>query len=324
MEKYNAKCYYCEKEFVLDDLVGHMQCPHCGNSLEKERAVKYYSSLKKEKSEDKKVAHGEDYKTLELCLYRIDYHLNAMEFEKAAEEIKTAEQYSNTNYKLWLYKARLECKNMTDYANTTYKQYLDKAMEIADETEKQEISACFKDFIEKSNMTDDEREKIDAEEHRLSKEMVEFSLKELIGKFAIKQKKVKKYLAVWISCALIVVVLTALYFTVLRQSFIILISAAVAATTYYFFRKWYVTRRSVAIYNAVIDVYDGMDLFNLDEKQTYSIIDALNEICQKLYDNESFNHVEDAFTSLCLALAGIENEKVQAFIDSHLAIKSNI
>ena len=55
MEKYNAKCYYCEEEFVIDDLVGHMQCPHCGNSLEKERAVKYYSSLKKEKSEDKKV-----------------------------------------------------------------------------------------------------------------------------------------------------------------------------------------------------------------------------------------------------------------------------
>ena len=80
----------------------------------------------------------------------------------------------------------------------------------------------------------------------------------------------------------------------------------------------------VDIYNAVIDVYDGMDLFNLDEKQAYSIIDALNEICQKLYDNESFNHVEDAFTSLCLALGSIENEKVQAFIDNHLAIKSNI
>ena len=324
MEKYNAKCYYCEKELVLDDLVGHMQCPHCGNTLEKERAVKYYSSLKKEKLGDKKVAHGEDYKSLELCLYRIDYHLSAMDFEKAAEEIKTAEQYSNTNYKLWMYKARLECKNMTDFTNTTYKRYLDKAMEFADETEKQEISACFKDFIEKSNMTEAERGKLDEEEHRLSKEMVELSLKELIGKFALKQKKVKNYLAVWISCAIIVVALTTLYFTVLNQSFIILISAAVAATTYYFFRKWYVTRRSVDIYNAVIDVYDGMDSFNLDEKQTYSIIDALNEICQKLYDNESFNHVEDAFTSLCLALACIENEKVQAFINNHLTIKNNV
>lgn len=324
MEKYNAKCYYCEKELVLDDLVGHMQCPHCGNTLEKERAAKYYSSLKKEKLEDKKVAHGEDYKTLELCLYRIDYHLNAMDFEKAAEEIKTAEQYSNTNYKLWMYKARLECKNMTDFTNTTYKRYLDKAMEFADENEKQEISACFKDFIEKCNMTEAERGKLDEEEHRLSKEMVELSLKELIGKFALKQKKVKNYLAVWISCAIIVVALTTLYFTVLNQSFIILISAAVAATTYYFFRKWYVTRRSVDIYNAVIDVYDGMDSFNLDEKQTYSIIDALNEICQKLYDNESFNHVEDAFTSLCLALACIENEKVQAFINNHLTIKNNV
>lgn len=324
MEKYDAKCYCCEKEFKTEDLVGNISCPYCGSQIEKERAVKYYSTLKKEQYENKKFAHGEDYKSLELCLYKIDYYLNAMDFEMAEKEINTAEQYSNTNYKLWLYKARLECKNMTDYTNIEYKRYLDKAIEFADETEKEEISLCFKEFIEKSNMTEAEREKIKEEEYGLSKEMIELSLKELMGKFAVKQKKVKKYLVAWMSCAIILIASVVLYFAVLRKGYLIITSAVAVGISYYFFRKWYVTRRSVDIYNVVIDVYDGIDSFNLDEKYYRSVIDALNDICQKLYDNESFNHLEDSFSSLCMALSSIKSEEVQSFINNRPTIKNNV
>ena len=321
MEEKNAKCPFCGAELYLRHEKGSGFCPDCNKQFDSEKAIKLYKSLHETVEKDeKKVAKGSDYLEVDRILNRAEYYFGKKQYDEAKKELTSALQLTNSDYRVYFGLVRAETKDLTDYRNTSHIEYLDKAIDCADSEEKSVITRLYKDFFQLSKCTDEEIEQYKKEENQAKKSKLEGKLKEIIPVFMKKEKGLGKFPIFFTVCyaAAVVALVMAL---VLTTEYLFVAAAFLAVAGYAFTRKFLEDKKSVKMFNAVLDYYDALDSLTLDSKNLGSVLDALKE-CRNVFagKNGVFTQEESLLNVVKITLE-TGDKSAQSFLNEHSVFK---
>lgn len=324
MNSNNAKCPHCGAELYVGLKKGTGFCPTCKKQFDVDKAVKLYESLHKDEQEQvKKVAKGSDYLEVERILDRVEFYLSKKEFGKATEELKSALEYTNTDYRVYFGLVRAETKNLTDYKNKSHIEYLNKAIECADSDEKATITRLYKDFYRLSSCSDEDIETYKTEENAAIKTKLENKFKEIIPGFMKLDGQIKKYpilFGVFYACA---VVTTVLGF-VLKLNFFYFLTFAFFVAGFFFTKSYTDNKQSIANFNAVLDLYDALDSFGLSVGCYRDVLDVLKECRAAFAQKNNFTAQGSTTEKLCKAVLATGNYKAREFVSAHNVFKKYV
>ena len=322
--KNNAKCPHCGAELFVGYPTGTGLCTACRKQFDNEKAVKLYNSLyaQAEKEEEKKKADfGEEYLEVERILNRADYYFDRKEFEKAKEELESGLKITNTDYRIYFGFVRAETKNLTDYRNTSHEKYLQKALEVADADEKNQIMRIYKNFYQLSKLSDEEIEQYKKEENVAIKKKLEEKFKALIPFFMKKEKNLKIYLILAPIFFCVFVALTVLGL-VYDNTWLMAGAIIFMALTYLMGRIFFTNRRANKLFNALLDIYDALDSFELDVAAMRETLDYMKLLRKGFEVKNNNNYCEDVLAKLCQLLTERATENARRFILSHALLKT--
>lgn len=316
-DKVNAKCPHCGAEIYLSYDQGSGLCPTCRKEFDNKKAVMLYKTLHeiKPKEEQKTAKFGEEYLEVERILKRIQFYIDRKEFRKAREEAEKGLEISNTDYRLYFEIVRAETKNFTDYKNQSHKPFLDKAVEVASAEEKKIIMRLYKNYYQLSHLTDEELLQYKAEENVAVKKKLEERFKAIIPMYMKKERGVKIKL-------IIGAVMTALAIALpFISEFLLTLSAVLIFGCYFIFKSAISIKKSSSLFNALLDVYDALDSFDLSVNclsETLSLMKALRKDFERvgnLYEQE------DSIAKFCKFLLTNATENSRKFVLSHPVLK---
>lgn len=321
MEEKNAKCPNCGAELYLRHEKGSGFCPNCSKQFDAEKAVKLYKSIHEtvEKAE-KKVAKGSDYLEVDRILDRAEFYFGKKQFDKAKEELESALKLTNSDYRVYFGLVRAETKNLTDYRNTSHIEYLNKAIDCADSEEKSVITRLYKDFFQLSKCSDEEIEQYKKEENQAKKSKLEQKLKELIPPFMKKERGLKIY-PILFSAAYAVCVLLLVLAIVLKIEYLFVVGAFIGVGGYAFTRKFLDDKKSVSLFNAILDYYDELDKLSLSQEELGNILSEMKN-CQTVFSGKNGVFVqEEAVLKVIKATLETGNENATQFVNNHSFLK---
>ena len=320
-QKNNAKCPFCGAELYVSLTKGDALCTSCKKQFDVEKAIKLLKSVEEqEKKEEVLVASGEDYLKVDKLLTRAEYFLEHKDYESAKKELLEALKITNSDYRVYFSLVRAETKNLTDYKNQSHKLYLDKAIACADLDEKSKIMRLYKDFYQLSKCSDEDIEQYKKEENLAIKSKLEKKFKEIIPYYMKLERgqNVKKILFPIIGviggAGLIVGF-------ILLNSYIMLPGAALCLLAYFFGRTFFVNRRTIKNFNALLDVYDQLLSFNLNNTEMRKVLDSMI-ICAKAF-NEKHNEqqIENEMYHFVQIVYEGENQGACEFVSQHPVLK---
>lgn len=321
MEEKNAKCPYCGTELYLRHEKGSGFCPNCNKQFDAEKAVKLYKSIHETVEKDeKKVAKGSDYLEVDRILDRAEFYFGKKQFDKAKEELESALKLTNSDYRVYFGLVRAETKDLTDYKNTGHIEYLNKAIDCADSEEKSVITRLYKDFFQLSKCSDEEIEQYKKEENQAKKSKLEQKLKELIPSFMKKERGLKIY-PVFFSAAYAVCVLLLVLAIVLKIEYLFVACAFAGVAGYAFTRKFLDDKKSVALFNALLDYYDALDKLSLSQEELGNILNEMKN-CRTVFSGKNGVFVqEEAVLKLIKTTLETGNKDAMQFVNNHNFLK---
>lgn len=310
----NAKCPFCGAELFVRLEKGEGFCTNCKKEFDVEKAIKLYKSVHAEQqTDDKKVARGEDYLEVERILDRAEFYFKNKNFAAAEKELKSALQYTNTDYRIYFGLVRVETKDLTDYKNESHKRWLDKAIDCADVEEKSVITRLYKDFYQVSALSDDEIEIYKKERNAAKKEKLEADLKELIPKYMKADNTLKTYL--WTGSAVLAIGLAALICGLITlNNYVLLASVAVLAGGYVLLRSYFTKKKQSALFNAVLDIYDAIDSFSLSSDVYFDLLNALKNSVTPFSLKNSLTESEERVREIVKILISSNDKKATEFV----------
>lgn len=323
-KKNNAKCPNCGAELYVGLEKGTALCTFCKKQFDAEKAVKLYKTLNAQTEEDeKKVAKGSDYIEVEHILERAEFYFSKKQFEKAKKELESALELTTTDYRVYFGLVRVETKNLTDYRNKTHEQYLDKAIECADMDGKSVITRLYKDFYQLSKCTDAEIEQYKTEENAAIKSKLESKLKDLIPSYMKKESSLKKYPFIFAAAYAVAVIVFILGF-VLQYELMFLGAVVLLAIGYINTRAYFDGKNSVALFNALLDVYDKLADFSLSVGCMRNILDCMKNCRAVFAEKNSLREQEQNMSLLVDALEKSNNAQVDSFVKEHKILSKYI
>lgn len=324
MDKNNAKCPYCGAELRVSVNKGTGFCPTCRKQFDVDKAVKLFESLHaEEKADEKKVAKGSDYLEVERILDRVEFYLARKEFDKATEELDEALEYTNTDYRVYFGLVRALTKNLTDYKDKSHVPYLNKAIECADRDEKATITRLYKDFYHLSACTDEEIEQYKKEENEAIKTKLEVKLKEVIPRYMKLERSIKKYpilFGVFYMLAVASIVLA----LVLKIDYFYFATFVTFIAGFFFTKSYADNKSSIANFNAVLDLYDGLDSFGLTVTEYRDVLDALKDCRAAFSEKNNYTAQTACLDKLCDSVYGARSEAAKNFVENHAVLKKHV
>ncbi len=316
----NAKCPHCGAELYLGLNKGTGFCTVCRKEFDSEKALKLFVTLYGEKEEPKeetkKANFGEDYLEVEKILTRAEYYFERKEFRKAREELEKALAITNSDYRVYFGIVRAETQNLTDYRNESHKEFLTKALECADPEEKKVITRLYKNFYQISTLSDEEILQYKKEENVAVKAKLEEKLKELIPTFIKKERGLKT--SIVLSCVFALLTLGALIpFFIFQIPLLMLLCATFFALSYFTLRKYFTDKKLNALFNAMLDVYDALDSFELEVDEQKEVLDQMKNLRKVFSGKNNLSECEDGIFLLSAYLAHDATEKARNFITNH-------
>lgn len=310
----NAKCPFCGAELFVRFEKGEGFCTGCKKEFDIEKAIKLYKSVHEdEKTDDKKIARGEDYLEVEHILDRAEFYLKNKKFDSAEKELKSALEYTNTDYRVYFGLVRAETKDLTDYKNESHKKWLDKAIDCADVEEKSVITRLYKDFYQVSALSDVEIEEYKKERNAAKKEKLESDLKALIPKYMKTTNTLKTFL--WTGGALLAIGLAALICgLIILNNVVMLCSVALLACGYVLLRSYFTKKKQNDLFNAVLDLYDALDSFNLSPDAKFDLLNVLKDSVKPFSLKNSLNESEEKVREAVNILLSAGDEKAAEFV----------
>lgn len=315
----NAKCPHCGAELYLGYNQGSGLCMVCRKQFDNAQAIKLYESLHKDdeqKEEKKKASFGEEYLEVDRILTRADYYFERKNFEKAKEELQKGFEITNSDYRLYFGMVRVETKNLTDYRNTSHEEFLNKAIECADADQKKEIMRCYKNFYQLSKLTDEEILQYKQEENVAIKKNLEEKFKNLIPFFMKKERSVKINLLLAPIFAVLLIALSVLGW-IYQISLLLVLAVVFAALTYLMLRNYFASKRANKLFNALLDIYDALDSFDLDVYTYREVLDKMKSLRKAFEQKNNNNNCEDELAILCNLLCTNATETARRFVVSH-------
>lgn len=320
MDKNNAKCPHCGFELYVGLKKGTGFCPSCKKQFDAEKAIKLYSTLHaSEEKGEKKVAKGSDYLEVERIIDRAEFYLNKKEFEKAKEELNSALEYTNTDYRVYFGLVRAETKNLTDYRNTTHKEYLEKAIECADNEEKATITRLYKDFYRLSACTDEDIELYKSEENQAIKGKIEKKLKDIIPEYMKRENSYKKY-PIFFSLCYVAALALLIASIILGSEYLYLLTGMFFVGGFVLTESMLNGKNAVKNFNALLDLYDALDGFDLSVKSYRDVLDCFKECQSAFSEKTNYTNQRKSLEKMCATLYSSGSQKAVDFISTHATL----
>lgn len=329
-KKNNAKCPYCGAELYVGMSKGSGICTVCKKQFDNEKAMKLYESIHNESEKvEKSAAYGEEYLEVERILERVEFYFKRKQFEEARKELMSALKITTTDYRIYFGLVRVETKNLTDYRNTSHKEYLNKAIEVADNEEKKVIMRLYKDFYQLSNSSDEDILQYKKEENIAIKSKLEEKLKEEIPFYMKKEKMLKVNLIMMPILLLLGIGLFISGFVLpdmegafveLLPSIVMVMGACAIFAGYFCLRNYFIGKKEVRLFNALLDFYDVFDNFDYDEITKREILDIMKECRANFAEKGNFNHIEDGISRLVAAVINSGNQIACDFVSSNMVL----
>jgi len=280
----NAKCPFCGAELYVGYTKGTGLCTACKKQFDVAKAVKLMQTVSEEVKEEPMVATGEAYLEVDRILTRAEFYLERGEFENARRELEDALKITNVDYRVYFGLVRVETQNLTDYKNQSHKPFLEKALSCADLDEKATIKRLYKDFYQLSKCSDEEVLIFQGEKNVAVKNSLEKKLKELIPTYIKMEGGLKLKLILFICFAVLGVSGLVLGF-VFTIDLVVLLGAACAMLAYIFARGHFANKRTVKLFNALLDFYDVMDNYEFSVDQKKKVLDSM-KLCSKAFSEK--------------------------------------
>jgi len=299
MNENNAKCPHCGAELYVGLKKGTALCLTCKKQFDAEKAVKLYESIhKKAEKQEKKVATAGDYLEVDRILDRVEYYLARKQFDKAEEELNSALELTNTDYRVYFGFVRAETKNLTDYRNQSHKEYLNKAIACADADGKATITRLYKNFYHLSACTDEEIEQYKTEENQAIRNKAEKKLKTIIPAYMKMNSGIKIYPLVFSAFYLFGAAAFALALA-LKIELLYPVAFIFLVAGFAFTRSYIEKKRSFAEFNAVLDLYDESDKFGLSTDGYRELLDMFKEAYDVFAQNNNYTAQERFLVKIC-------------------------
>lgn len=324
--KNNAKCPFCGAELYVGLAQGTGLCTVCRKQFDNDKAIKLYKSIYEEsvKEENKKVASfGEDYLEVERILNRAEYYFERKNFRKAKEELEKGLELTNTDYRLYFGLVRAETSDLSDYKNTTHEAYLNKALSCAEAEEKKVIMRLYKDFYQLSKLSDEDIEQYKREENEAIKKKLEEKFKDLIPLFMKKERTLKTNL-VLAPMFLVLCIGLMIWGGLISNTYIMSFGVVFLALSYMFLRDYLSNKKAIKLFNAVLDVYDALNGFELNTATNRATLDQMKILRKAFAQKNNNNQCEDEIMVLCTLLTTKATENSRKFIVAHPVLNKYI
>ncbi len=320
---YDAKCPECGVNFTVDDKSGTVVCPKCGAEISSAKAIKYHSSVA-ENSEIKKEAHGEDYKKVNNLLDNINDLLAAEKFDDAERLINEALDITESDYRVYMALVAVKTKNFTDIGDKSHKTYINKAIEVADDEQKKDITAIYKSYYQKTKLSADELGEVSSEEVKLKKKRLEKGLKTLIPDSMVKAKSVKLYGVLALITLLVGIGLAVPFVFIHRMLALAFLGLALIAAGAAFLTLYLKIKDYLKAFNAYLDLYDVLDGIDLPDTSLIGAYDRIYDIYVKFADKDPVVTISYSTVKLLGFLLSLRNEKLTDFIENNAYFAENI
>lgn len=313
----NAKCPFCGAELYVKYSKGAGFCPYCKKEFDCEKAVKLYNSVHVEvDGGEKKVARGEDYLEVERVLERAEFYLKNKQFEKAEQELKSALELTNCDYRVYFGIVRAKTSNFTDYSDEEHKPWLEKAIACADVEEKAVIGRLYKEYRQVAALSPEDLIQYKEERNVAVKQKLEKLLKELIPSYMKKARGVRGLLFGGAAMLTAGVIATAIGLIIVIN-LLALGGVALMAGGYALVRVALTNKKQNALFNAVLDVYDALDELILPLDSYYDALEALKACVQPFSKKNSLNDCEKRVAEVAAALLNSKSEAAFKFVGAN-------
>lgn len=311
----NCKCPLCGSEFYLHTGELSITCPSCGETVSRPQAEKYYSSMHVMKTSLKE-AHGENYHRVRMLVDAAYDLVAAKRFDEAEERVNDALEITESDYRVYMAMVAAKTKNYTDLSDQSHKEYLNKAIACADQDGKKEITSAYKNYYEKTKLSDEELGRLANEEKKSKKKRTEEHLKKLIPEFMAKEKKTKVFLVLFPAAfvAGLACIFAGFFFDLTWLS---LLSLALVLGGYLCFRSWMIGKDLVRAFNSLLDAYDVVDGTEIGDALSLTIYEDMDALATKFEDGDPFVSMSGAFMKLCADLLGAKEEKIDGYLSAN-------
>ncbi len=300
----NVKCPGCNGEFVVNGEEHTVVCPYCGRETDALKARKYYAVFQKEAGEKKEV-HGEEYFAFETLLEKAAFHLGKQEYEKAERYYKAAIERAPRDYRGYMGMVACKTKNYTDFKDVSHKEYLVKAMDVADENAKKQISAVYKVYDMKASMTDKEYSDYLSEKQKDYKARIK---KAILGLAKVNDEGKKKakisfiLIFVLIGIGLICCVLGAFL-----NFYLIILGMLFMCSAYAPFTIWQKQKKSEKYYCFLVELFNHLVSFRFNAKNEkdgmQTMLDYMKDILLGIKNGDPDMKIENTLHKMCCFVA---------------------
>ena len=321
----NLTCYKCNNRYTYDGADKECVCPACGEKLSVSRAIKYDKSMSAVKSEENKVLADEYYQRVDELLTEGEYYLNQGDFAAAEKRFADGLKITSTDSRLLFGMVKVKTRNFTDLKDTQHFSYFKKAIDFASFEEKKTMRAEYSYYYGQRGLSDAELaafKKTDAVNKKIKAESL---LKDGIPRH-FKMKKSLKPKLVWaiISAAVGLISVPFLFVFKDYQTATLVISGIALAlffTAIALVLSFVNTKTKVTVFDAVLDLYDALDGFNLPPDEEAKIYKAMIELAVDHLNKETATSIENDFNKIADEPVLYENAAAKAFTEKYKVFK---
>ena len=317
-----VKCPHCGQDLKVE-LTDISVCTNCGKEFDTDKGSKYYKSIKKLNTENKKVAKAEQYAKVDGILEQADFYLKEKDYASAEKLYKDALFISTVDYRIYLGLVYVKTKTFTDLEDTEHFKYLNEAIECANEEAKEYIRKLYAPYHSKRAIPKEEREEYLKQERDSRYKKVEILLKDSIPKHFERERSLKLLLILFFASLVATATLIALGLW-LDIDLLTIASSIFAIISVIVLSSYFTTKSKVALFNAVLDFYDNYPKFNLKEQAQVKVLKRLEFIAVSYINNEgptAFSLTIEKLVEECLKNS---TEELITYLNSDKVLSSYI
>ena len=323
MDKINISCIFCGETYLEDLSNKETTCPNCKESFETTKGSKYYKGLQKAQKQDNKTIINEKYNQIDLLLDKAQYYLDNEKYDMCENTLNKLLELNDKDRRIYLLFLYAKTKNLTDLKDKTHYPYLEKLIELSNSEEKKQVKKIYSVYYKKSKLTDEELELYNDNLSSKKKNSLEKALKDGIPTHYENARKVKVYSVFAVLNSVAFITLAILYFT-LSVEVLSYIASAVSALLLGCVMIVINLKPKIALYDAVLDLYDNFETFKLSPNQKLLTIKRMSAICEIFLNNGSNYSLKTNAYFLVNDLLSFDNKKVYNFISNYKALSKFI
>ena len=323
MANFKMKCPECSHEFLGESTIEYIACPSCNAQISVNKAIKYYQSLNKIKTEKKAIARGEAYAKVDLLLEEAKWYIDNGDYETALLKTDEALTLTNVDSRVYLTRVYAKTKNFTDYDDTTHFKDLKKALDLSPVFEKERIRDLYSVYYKKTKIPKEEMLEYENQETASRLNRVEILLKDSIPAHFSREKTIRRFWA-FESPALAVAVALLILSVTLQITALSIVGAVVLLASAFAFIKYFDLKNRVRCFNGVLDLYDNFEKLHLKPKTRFNTSKTLEKLAVSEINNESTYKTDELVIELLNELIASDEETALNFILNHPSFKKYV